>query len=50
MDPADQKEFDDYVAVVRQRLDQAAFEQAWAQGRAMTSEDAIAFALRETNG
>jgi predicted ATPase/class 3 adenylate cyclase len=49
MDPADQKEFDDYVAVVRQRLDQAAFEQAWAQGRAMTSEEAIEFALKETD-
>jgi predicted ATPase len=49
MDPADQKEFDDYVAVVREQLDQTAFAQAWAEGRAMTVEEAIEFALRETN-
>jgi hypothetical protein len=47
MDPSDQKEFDHYTAAVRMQLDEAAFEKAWAEGRAMTSEQAIAFALKE---
>ena len=47
MDPSDQKEFDHYVAVVRAQLDDAAFTQAWAKGRAMTMDQAIAFAMEE---
>jgi uncharacterized protein (DUF2236 family) len=46
MDPSDQKELDHYVAAARGKLDEAAFAKAWAAGRAMTSEQAIAFALQ----
>jgi predicted ATPase/DNA-binding XRE family transcriptional regulator len=45
LEPPDQKEFDHYVAVVHGQLDEAAFEKAWAEGRAMTMEQAIAYAL-----
>jgi predicted ATPase len=48
-DLSEQKEFDYYVAAVRAQLDQAAFAGAWAEGRAMTLEQAIAFALKETD-
>jgi non-specific serine/threonine protein kinase len=48
LDPSDQKEFDHYVAAVRSQLDEAAFEKAWAEGRGMTSEQAIAFAVKES--
>jgi len=48
MDPSDQKEFDHYVAIVRAQLDPAAFAKAWAEGRAMSQEQAIAFALDES--
>ena len=47
-DATDQKEYDHYIAVVRSQLDKAAFAKAWAEGRAMTLEQAIEFALRET--
>jgi non-specific serine/threonine protein kinase len=38
-------EFDHTLAATRSRLDEAAFAAAWAEGRAMTSEEAIAYAL-----
>jgi predicted ATPase/DNA-binding XRE family transcriptional regulator len=47
LEPADQKDFDNYVAIVRKQLDSIAFEKAWGEGRAMTMEQAIAFALEE---
>jgi len=46
-DPSDQKEFDHYVAAIRAHLDEAAFANAWAEGRAMTLEQAIAYALQK---
>ncbi len=46
MDPADQKEFDHYAAAARGQLDETVFAKAWAAGRAMTSEQAIEFALQ----
>ncbi len=46
MDPSDQKEFDHYVAAVRAQLDEAAVAKAWAEGRAMTLEQAVEFALQ----
>ena len=46
-EPADQKELDHYLAAVRGQLDEAAFEKAWAEGRAMTLEQAIEFALEK---
>ena len=48
MDPADQNEFDHYVSVVRSQQDGLSFAKAWQEGRAMTLEEAIEFALRET--
>jgi predicted ATPase/transcriptional regulator with XRE-family HTH domain len=48
-DPVDQKEIDNYVAVIRDQLDEAAFAAAWAEGRTMTLEQAIAEALNATS-
>jgi tetratricopeptide (TPR) repeat protein len=48
LDPSDQKEFNHYVAAARSQLDETAFEKAWAEGRGMASEQAIAFALEES--
>jgi predicted ATPase len=48
MEPQDQKEFDHYITVVRAQLDEGDFEKARVEGRAMTLEQAIEFALRET--
>jgi hypothetical protein len=44
LDASDQKEFEHYFAAVRAQLDEAAFEQARAAGRALTLEQAIALA------
>jgi predicted ATPase/DNA-binding SARP family transcriptional activator len=48
MAAVDQKDYDHYVRIARRQLDGAAFEQAWAEGRAMTLDQAIEFALKET--
>ncbi len=45
--PADRAAFDHHLAAVRDRLDAAAFTQAWHEGRAMTMEQAVAYALPE---
>ncbi len=44
-DPIDQKEVDQYIAAVRAQLSEAAFAAAWAEGRALTLEQAIELAL-----
>jgi tetratricopeptide (TPR) repeat protein len=36
-----------YLAAARSQLDEAAWQEAWAQGRAMTLEEAISYALQE---
>jgi tetratricopeptide (TPR) repeat protein len=36
-----------YLAAARSQLDEAVWQQAWAQGRAMTLEEAISYALEE---
>ena len=36
-----------YLAAAHSQLDEAAWQEAWAQGRAMTLEEAISYALRE---
>ncbi len=41
----DQFEIDRYVAAVSEQLDEAAFKAAWSQGRAMSLEEAVAYAL-----
>jgi predicted ATPase len=43
--PEVRADFDHYVAVARAQLDEATFEAAWAAGRALTLEQAIAEAL-----
>jgi len=35
----------DASAAVREQLDEAAFEAAWGKGRAMSLEEAVAYAL-----
>jgi predicted ATPase/DNA-binding SARP family transcriptional activator len=45
--PADQKDFDHYVAAVRGQLDDASFAKAWAEGRDMTLEQAVDYGLKE---
>ncbi len=47
MDPADQFEFDRGMASLRAALGETRFAEAWAGGRAMTLEQAIAYALSE---
>jgi hypothetical protein len=43
--PADGRAYDRNVAAVRVLMDEAVFSSAWAEGRAMTLEQAIAYAL-----
>jgi non-specific serine/threonine protein kinase len=43
----DRVEYDRYVAAVRAQLDEAAFAAAWAEGRELTLEQAIEYALSE---
>ena len=43
--PNDQREIDDMIAGARAQLDAATFQSAWAEGRALTLEQAVAQAL-----
>jgi tetratricopeptide (TPR) repeat protein len=45
--PGDTPEYDRIIASVREHLDSAAFDAAWAEGRKMTLEQAIVYALEE---
>ncbi len=47
LQPADKIEIDRYQDDVRAQLDERTFEKAWAEGRAMSLEDAVALALDE---
>jgi non-specific serine/threonine protein kinase len=47
LQPQDQPEIDRYEAAVREQLDKATFEAAWTEGRAMSLEEAVAYALGE---
>jgi tetratricopeptide (TPR) repeat protein len=44
----DQMEFDDNTSTVRAQMDPENLERSWAKGAAMTLEEAIALALRDT--
>jgi predicted ATPase/DNA-binding CsgD family transcriptional regulator len=44
---ADRVEYDRYIATVRSQLDEAAFAAAWSEGRELTLEQAIEYALSE---
>ncbi|MFN8474993.1 MAG: tetratricopeptide repeat protein [Anaerolineae bacterium] len=48
LDRPDSMAYDRYLAAARAGLDAEAFERAWAEGRAMTQEEAVAYALEET--
>ena len=47
LQPADKIEIDRNLDDVRAQLDEKTFDQAWAEGRAMSLEDAVALALYE---
>lgn len=47
--PAERSLFEGEVEMVREAIDEGYFEAAWAEGRAMSLEDAAAYALEETN-
>ncbi len=46
--PAERSIHERYVAMGRAHMDEAAWQAAWAEGRAMPLEQAIAYALGET--
>ncbi len=48
--PAERSIHERYVAMGRAHMDEAAWQAAWAEGRAMTPEQAIAYALEDTVG
>jgi hypothetical protein len=43
--PDERPDYEREVAHVRAQLDEAAFKAAWQEGRVMTLEEAVAFAL-----
>jgi tetratricopeptide (TPR) repeat protein len=43
----DQVEIDGYLADAREQLDEAAFQAAWEEGRAMSLEEAVAYARQD---
>jgi predicted ATPase/DNA-binding SARP family transcriptional activator/DNA-binding CsgD family transcriptional regulator len=45
--PIEQQYYRPYIAAARSQLDEAAWEAAWAKGKAMTQEEAIQYALSE---
>jgi DNA-binding CsgD family transcriptional regulator len=45
--PGHRSLYETYLSAVRARMDQAAWVAAWAQGRAMTPEEAVGYALGE---
>ncbi|MBI3915159.1 MAG: tetratricopeptide repeat protein [Chloroflexi bacterium] len=45
VNPADAAEYKRHLAIAREQLDEAAFNVAWAEGKAMTLEQAIEYAL-----
>jgi tetratricopeptide (TPR) repeat protein len=48
VDTVDQGEYDQAVSIVRNRLDKDGFAIAWQEGRAMSMEEAVAYALEES--
>ena len=44
--PVDRAGYDSQVAAMRSQLDEARFAAAWAEGRAMTIEEAVEYALQ----
>ena len=50
LDLVDQREFNQNIAVARASTHEEAFAAAWAEGRAMTLEQAVEYALKENEG
>ena len=48
MTATERVEYDQIVSILRAQMEQSDFATAWAEGRAMTLEQAIEFALKET--
>ncbi|MDQ5850809.1 MAG: tetratricopeptide repeat protein [Chloroflexota bacterium] len=46
--PAQRREYERHLAAARAQLDEATFAAAWAEGRAMTREQTMAYALEST--
>jgi hypothetical protein len=46
---ADRSLNEEQLATARESLDERAWEEAWAEGRAMTTEEAVAYALEGQN-
>ena len=49
IEPVDRKEFERYQALCRSQLGSDEFENTMEQGRGMTLDEAIAFALEQVN-
>jgi tetratricopeptide (TPR) repeat protein len=50
LEPGEMALQEPYLAAARSRLDEAAWQEAWATGRAMTLEDVVAYALEVAGG
>lgn len=44
---ADQVEIEHYLVSVQEQIGEAAFEEAWSQGQAMSLDEAVAYAFGE---
>jgi hypothetical protein len=49
LEPGDQPEYDRDLAVVRTQLDDVIFQTCWQEGRALSIEQAVAYALESAN-
>lgn len=47
MDPVNRAEYERNLAIARAQLDQETWEQAWAEGRVLTLEEAVAYGLEK---
>jgi predicted ATPase/class 3 adenylate cyclase len=47
LEPVTRRDVDHYMAVAKERLGDAGFSAAWAEGRAMTLEQAVEYALKK---
>ncbi len=50
LDESDAIEYERNLASARAQMEHAAWQVAWAEGQAMSMEQAIAYALEETEG
>jgi len=46
---SDSEDYDEIVAALRAKLDESTLAAAWAEGRAMTPEQVVAYALNKTS-